>query len=288
MAGPAEDAGYAVERERGAVVVALPSVMATVLSHIQDHATLYDAAAAMPGAESFTGRGAAYRLDLAGEDCVVRHYRRGGAVAHVLRDEYLRAGEPRPLRELHASIAARQRGVDTPEVLAAIVYTAGPLYRADLATRYVPDSRDLADVTFGDTTTRRDSEESARRDGDAPEHSRPRAPWHAEKRIAAWRAAGQMLRTTFAAGVRHPDLNLRNILIARRRDAGPNEESVSALLIDLDKATVGAAPVSSSERDAMLARLHRSRRKFETRTGIVTAAAELAALEEGLADDGGR
>ncbi|MGH7466001.1 MAG: lipopolysaccharide kinase InaA family protein, partial [Longimicrobiales bacterium] len=129
MAGPAEAAGYAVERERGALVVALPSIMQDVLALLRQHGTLYAAAAARPDSQAFTGRGAAYRMAREGGDWLVRHYRRGGAAALVLRDEYLRLGEPRPLRELHASIRARALGVDTPEVFAAIAYLSGPLYR---------------------------------------------------------------------------------------------------------------------------------------------------------------
>ncbi|HEX2166421.1 MAG TPA: lipopolysaccharide kinase InaA family protein [Longimicrobiales bacterium] len=293
VAGPAEDAGYEIERERGALVVALPSVMADVMSLVREHGTLYDAAAAQPDAQSFTGRGAAYRMSLAREDCVVRHYRRGGAVARVLHDEYLRTGEPRPLRELHASIAARSRGVDTPEVLTAIMYLAGPLYRADLATRFVRGSRDLATVTFGaDNLTREASPESA------PE------------RAAAWHAAGLLLRTAFAAGVEHADLNLRNILITgpaadagsgsgvaaggRPRaggdaGAGPGagagagaERTTRALLLDLDRATVREEPVSGAARSSMLARLHRSREKLEKQTGVKTGEDALAAFEAGL------
>ncbi|MBR9988941.1 MAG: hypothetical protein KFH98_04250 [Gemmatimonadetes bacterium] len=309
VAGPAEQADYQVERECGALVVALPSVMAEVLSLLRDHGTLYDAAAARPAAETFTGRGAAYRMTLSGTDCIVRHYRRGGAVAHVLRDEYLRAGEPRPLRELHASIAARARGVDTPEVVAAIAYLAGPLYRADLATQFVPDSRDLAEVLFGSTA-------------------------NVAHREAAWRAAGAMLRTTFAAGVEHADLNLRNILIAGaavNSDAAAAAEDAAAaaaedaaaaaaedaaaaaaedaavaaaaedaavdtaaaaagpalraLLIDLDKAVVHDGPVTTGTRSTMLARLHRSRIKFEQRLGRQSSDDELRAFEAGL---GGR
>lgn len=248
------------------MVVALPSVMAEVMSLVRDHGTLYDAAAARPDAQSFTGRGAAYRMTLAGAECVVRHYRRGGAVAHVLHDEYLRAGEPRPLRELHASIAARSRGVDTPEVLAAIAYLAGPLYRADLATRYIDGSRDLASVTFGmDAAGHRDSGPVTPREGDSE-----------AVRAAAWHAAGALLRNAFAAGIEHADLNLRNILIAGAADAP------RALLLDLDRATVRPRSVSDAARSAMLARLHRSRSKLERLKGWKTGEEELAALEAGL------
>ncbi|HSJ32747.1 MAG TPA: lipopolysaccharide kinase InaA family protein [Longimicrobiales bacterium] len=252
MAGPAAEAGYAIERERGALIVALPSVMADVLSHVRQHGTLYDAAAARPDAQAFTGRGAAWRMTTPHGDWVVRHYRRGGAIARVLHDEYLRAGEPRPLRELHASIVARARDVDTPEVVAAIAYLAGPLYRADLATRFVAGSRDLATVTF-------------ERDQDRPSDT-----------VAAWHAAGRLLRVTFAAGIEHADLNLRNILIAGA-DSAPR-----ALLLDLDRAVIHERPLTTAVRSGMLARLHRSRRKLEQAAGRPTGAAELAAFEAGL------
>lgn len=279
VAGPAEDAGYEVERERGALVVALPSVMAEVLAHVRQHGTLYDAAAARPDAETFTGRGAAYRMTLAEGDCVVRHYRRGGAVAHVLHDEYLRAGEPRPLRELHASIAARARGVATPEVLAAIVYLAGPLYRADLATRFVADSRDLASVLFGSAIDQ--PRRNPRTHEPAQRESRERSSASHERssepiRIAAWRATGVLLRSVFAAGIEHADLNLRNILLSGAA------ESPRALLLDLDRAMVHEPPVGHAVRAAMLARLHRSRLKLESLAGERSGAAEIAAFDAGL------
>jgi 3-deoxy-D-manno-octulosonic acid kinase len=241
-----------MKRERGAMVVALPYVMEDVLSAVRASGTLYDFAGAQPDAQAYAGRGAAWRMRRPDGDWIVRHYRRGGAVALVLRDEYVRAGEPRPLRELHASIAARARGVDTPEVVAAIIYLAGPLYRADLATRFVEGSLDLAAIALGGTA------DSATRE-------------------AAWRAAGALLRTSFAAGVEHADLNLRNILIAGYTDAP------RALLLDLDRAVIHDHAVSDVVRSTMLARLHRSRLKLEKSAGRQTSSRELAALDAGLA-----
>jgi 3-deoxy-D-manno-octulosonic acid kinase len=281
VAGPAEHAGYAVERERGALIVALPSVIVAVVSLLHSHTTLYDAAAARPDAQAFAGRGAAYRMTIAGTDVVVRHYRRGGAVARVLHDEYLRLGEPRPLRELHASISARARGVDTPEVVAAIAYLAGPLYRADLATRFVPGSRDLATVTFGkglDDLANDRTRERTR----APARARVRVREREdeEARAAAWHAAGSLVRTAFDAGVEHADLNLRNILIS------PPAGAPRALLLDLDRAVVHAKPLRAAVRSAMIARLHRSRAKLEKLAGEETGAEELAAFRAGLGDVG--
>lgn len=247
-------AGYAEERERGAQVVALPSVMGTVRAALREGGTLYDWAASRQGARAFTGRGAAYAVETGAGAWVVRHYRRGGSVARLLGDRYARLGEARPLQELTASAAARARGVPTPEVLAAVVYPAGAFYRADLATAHVPDSADLAETTLG----------PARVDAAA--------------RMQAWRAAGSLLRTVFDAGIQHADLNLRNILIMRA--AG----GLGALLLDLDRAIVRPGAVSDGARAAMLRRLHRSRRKLEGALGRVTPDAELAALDAGLED----
>jgi 3-deoxy-D-manno-octulosonic acid kinase len=249
MATPAVPAGYALERERGVQIVALPSVMGWVRAAVDEAGTLYDWAATRPDARPFTGRGRAWGVCVAGDDWVVRHYRRGGAAARLLDDTYLRVGEPRPLRELRASVAARARGVASPEVLAAVIYPAGVSYRADLATRYVRDSADLAETVLGDNRS------------------------DAAARVLAWRCAGALLRAAFAAGVEHADLNLRNILIAHTA-SGPQ-----ALLLDLDRAVVRDRSVGDVARRRMLERLHRSRRKLEGAVGRRTSAAELAAFD---------
>jgi hypothetical protein len=243
-------AGYRIERERGALVVALPSVMQAVRTRIVEHGTLHAAAAATPGVQPLRGRGTAYRVRDEHGDWVVRHYQRGGAVARVLTDEYVRiaGARPRPLRELHASAAARQRGVATPEVLAAVVYPAGPFYRADIATRFIADSAELAELALGA----------------APDDA---------ARAAAWRAAGLLLCSAFEAGVQHADLNLRNILVS-----GDGR----AWLLDLDRAVVRDAALGAAARRRMLERLHRSRCKLEAVYGRRSAPAELDAFEQGL------
>jgi tRNA A-37 threonylcarbamoyl transferase component Bud32 len=235
--------GYEVQRERGATVVALPSVMKEVCDAIRTAGSLHDAAARV-ATRSFHGRGSAHVMN----DWVVRHYRRGGAIAKVSHDAYVRAGTPRPLRELHASTAARRKGVRTPEVVAAIVYAHGLVYRGDIATRIIPDSRSLADIAINAQRADRDT------------------------RLQAWRATGALLRSAFDAGVHHADLNLGNILVVGE----------TALLIDLDRAHVSDDAVSGARRAAMLARFHRSRRKLEAAAGYTTPEGELAAFDRAL------
>lgn len=249
------------------MVVALPSAMEAVLSALAEHGTLYAAAASVSGAASFKGRGAAYRMQQPSGDWLVRHYWRGGAAAHVLRDEYLRVGEPRPLRELRASAEVRARGVATPEVVAAITYPAGGMYRADMATRFIPDGIDLAELSLGGATV-----------GPRAEVTGPRP---AHDLATAWRDAGTLLRSAFAAGVEHADLNLRNILIAGART--PGRPPSGALLLDLDRAVIHDRELSDVASYAILERLHRSRRKLENEYGARVTAAELAAFSEGLA-----
>jgi 3-deoxy-D-manno-octulosonic acid kinase len=231
-------AGYVTRRERGAEFVALPSVMEAVVAAVREAGSLHAWAAGQPGARGLAGRGTAWAVQGSDGAWVVRHYRRGGLLAGVLGDRYLALGRRRPVRELAASAAARALGVPTPEVVAAVVYPGGPAYRAELATRLVPDGADLAETVLGPG-----------RGGQA-------------ERLAAWRAAASLLRRAFDAGVVHADLNMRNILVARG-DGGPE-----AWLLDLDRARVLAGPVGRAGRRRMLQRLDRSRRKLEAAWGV--------------------
>jgi 3-deoxy-D-manno-octulosonic acid kinase len=66
------------------------------------------------------------------------------------------------------------------------------------------------------------------------------------------RAAGAQIARLHAAGIVHPDLNLRNILVA----------GAEVYLIDFDRARVLARPVSRGARARGLLRLARSARKL--------------------------
>jgi 3-deoxy-D-manno-octulosonic acid kinase len=178
----------------------------------------------------------------------------------VLGERFLRRGPPRPLREALASEAARARGIPTPRVLAGIVYPAGLFYRADLVTRFVPDSRDLAAILFGEG--RADAEEAAE------------PPLRAD----ALRAAGELVVWLASAGIRHPDLNAKNFLVTPGEGGRPAVE-----VLDLDRATVAAS--GSVDPGRMGARLERSLRKFERRRDRFLGEVEWRALAQGLDAD---
>jgi len=184
-----------------------------------------------PGAEPLgTGRGAAYRVELPGGlRAVLRVYRRGGAIARVVRETYFGI-RPRPLRELAVTEEARRRGVAAAEVLAARV--EGRLaYRGALLTAEVPAAATLL--------------EALRRAADA----------RARRALAA--ATGRAIRTLHAAGVFHADLNLTNILVH------PVPDGAGVALLDFDRARLRDQPLGAGARRRNLRRLARSLAKFD-------------------------
>ncbi|MEX2281197.1 MAG: lipopolysaccharide kinase InaA family protein [Gemmatimonadota bacterium] len=226
-----------------ALLVTRPELFHFTRDALHSHDTLYAYAATRTDAQPLEGRGATYRVSTPHGEWVVRRYRRGGAVASVLGDRYVRLGQPRPLRELIVSAAARERGIRTPEVMALGIHPSRWFLRADLATAYVPDSEDLAQLGFGQT-------------------QRSRAD-----QLAAFEAAAALVAELASAGLAHADLNLKNILI--KFGAGRPE----AWVLDLDRARIGRASAGS-----MHARLERSLNKWERNTGRALAPEFRAAL----------
>jgi len=255
-------AGFELAELPGARVLARPGLTGYVKEAVASAGSLH-AAARAAGGEPLRGRTTAFALSTPDGEWVVRHYVRGGAVAApLLGDRYARLGEPRPVREADVSDRVRARGVATPEVRAFAVHPAGLFYRADIATARIPDARDLAERCLGPER------------GDEGE------------RVAAWRAAGLLLRSAFDAGVVHPDLNLRNVLVAGNGsggggDGGSGGGGMRGYLLDLDGARV-VSRTSPRHVHQMLQRLHRSRFKLERQYGVTTDEAALAAFQGAL------
>ncbi|MEW5930131.1 MAG: lipopolysaccharide kinase InaA family protein [Gemmatimonadota bacterium] len=163
-----------------------------------------------------------------GEAAVVRAYRRGGAMRHLNRGRYFLGH--RAFAELRAAETARRGGVLTPLPLAAAERGAGLGYTAHFATLWIPDTRDLASWLSSDG-----------------------AEGPADVLAEAGRQVGRM----HAAGVAHPDLNLRNLLVR-----GPE-----VYLLDFDRARVYPGPVPGRRRERDLLRLARSARKLRAPMG---------------------
>lgn len=195
----------------------------------------------MPGARAIEGRGAAFAISTTDGEWLVRHYRRGGALAPVLGDRYVRIGAARAFHELNVSCAARAAGIPTPEVVAAVSYPHGPFVRSDIAVALIPNSFDLAAVLFGAATPHVDGEIS--------------------KAVA-------LIRTICERGLVHADLNLKNILLAQ--DGG--------YVVDLDRCRM-SEPSRAAAR-AMRSRFLRSLEKWQSRTNQIVAPKHRRSLED--------
>jgi 3-deoxy-D-manno-octulosonic acid kinase len=132
------------------------------------------------------GRGAAWFVDTAAGPAVLRHYRRGGAMARLSRDHYLwtRAERTRSFREFHLLAALRGLGLPVPAPLAARYERTDPLrYRADILIARIPGSVTLAQQVPGILAE-----------------------------PAALAALGSTLGRFHRLGVHHADLNAHNLL----------------------------------------------------------------------------
>jgi hypothetical protein len=204
---------------------------------------LYEAAARDLGARSMQGRGVAYAIALpvSGLRVVVRHNRHGGLLAPITRDLFL--PPTRAPHELEMALRLTALGIRTPPVVMyGIEQRAAVLRRSDVVTREIVDGRDLASYMMP---------------GEAP-----------TARAAAWAATRELLRMLAAAGARHHDLNVKNILLSGSGSA------LDAWVLDVDRVRLGTAGSPAVERGNR-ERLLRSARKWRDRWGAEFEAGEL-------------
>jgi 3-deoxy-D-manno-octulosonic acid kinase len=153
---------------------------------------------------------------------VLRHYRRGGLIAHLADDLYVwtGAGRTRSFREWRLLRQLRAWGLPVPVPVAARYRRTGPFYRADLITAELPVRRTLT-------------------------HALQQASLPTE----TWSAIGRCVGSLHARGVQHADLNAHNLLVGASNDI---------YVLDFDRGRIRAR--GAWER-AVLARLQRSLRK---------------------------
>jgi 3-deoxy-D-manno-octulosonic acid kinase len=234
-------------------VVARTGAIAFVNDALIARGTLYEYAAAHRAAERLEGRAPIYVIP--GPESrrwVVRHLSHGGTLAPVTGDAFLRIGTPRPFNELLLSLALQDLAIPSPAVAAAVVYPSRFTYRGDVARDEIADALDLAACLFGERALER------------------------RRRLDALAAAGRLIGALHRAGVAHPDLNLRNVLV-RWGAEGPR-----AHILDVEKCRI-VPRLSGRRRRAMLRRFRRSARKFEARTGRALEAEAWEAFREGYA-----
>lgn len=237
----------------GFVRVTAGRCMAVTRAELEDDAralladgTLYEAAARDLGARPLAGRGVAYSIALpvTGARVVVRHNRHGGLLAPLTRDYFF--PPTRAPYELVTSLRLTGLGVRTPPVLMyGIESVYGVFRRVDVLTLEVTGGRDLASYLMP---------------GEVP-----------SIRSEAWRATRDLVRALNAAGARHHDLNVKNILLT------DGEGGLVAWVLDVDRVRFGQAR-AASVRVGNATRLLRSARKWRDERGGVLDEGELSEL----------
>jgi hypothetical protein len=238
--------GYERLRRPGLEAVAR-TTLADAVGEALSAGSLYEYAAHHPEAQPLRGRGVAYAVPLpdGATRVVVRRSRHGGWLAPITGELFLTP--TRAPHELEVSLRLAREGVATPEVLAYSTYQVAPLLRrADVVTREVSDAADLP------TTLQREPDPAAVRD--------------------VVRVIARLLARMGAVGARHPDLNVRNVLISR--DVNGNRE---AWLLDVDRVWFDV-PRHPRVREANLRRFTRSVRKLRRREGLALGDGEMALL----------
>ncbi len=238
--------GYERLRRPGVDAVAR-STVADAVNDALSSGSLYDYAAHHPQARPLKGRGVAYAVPLpdGATRVVVRRSRHGGLLAPVTGEIFL--APTRAPHELAVSLRLSREGIPTPEVVAYGTYLVAPLLRrADVATREIPNAHDLA------ATLAEDPQPASVREG--------------------VRLVARLLARMSVAGARHPDLNVRNVLIAR--DENGNRD---VWLLDIDRVWFDT-PRHPRVREANLSRFARSARKLREREGLPLGDGELALL----------
>jgi 3-deoxy-D-manno-octulosonic acid kinase len=170
------------------------------------------------------GRGAAWFLSAPAGDWVLRHYRRGGAIAPLLSaDRYLWMGEDRVRAFAEWRLLAQlwSLGLPVPRPIAARYSRRGLSYCCDLLMQRIADALPLS---------------AALAEAALP--------------TASWTAIGALIARFHAAGVDHADLNAHNILLGK---------AAALHLIDFDR---GRIRPDGSWKDRNLQRLRRSLAKI--------------------------
>ena len=164
------------------------------------------------------GRSAAWFLRVRQLQAVLRHYRRGGWAATLLRTSYVWTGltKTRSFAEFELLGQMYRAGLPVPQPIAARVHKRGLLYEAALLTVRIPDAQPLARIVDPQV----------------------------------WARAGREIARMHAFGVWHADLNVYNIMAGqggsiwlidfdRSRAGGVNEglraENLSRLLRSIRK-----------------------------------------------------
>ena len=239
-------AGYERREIGSATLIALPNVVEPLTAAMRTELELIEFAAKAAGARPMQGRQTAYGITLdGGARVVVRRNHHGGAFRKFTGSMFLYP--TRAPKELEISLALQALKIPTPRVMAIAIYR-GEFIEAwsDVVTEEIAPSQDLGAFLLA-------------------------TPLDSEDRRQGWTAVEALLGQLAAAGIRHHDLNVKNILL-RRTDS----QAFGAYMLDVDR-----VKLNLERRDADAgnrARLVRSLEKWRDTRGLKLSAAETERL----------
>jgi len=247
--------GYSRKTSGKTEIVATESTIDELSAIVAKHGTLYAWARGHHQTRALTGRAPVFVASLPDQQqttVVVRHSWHGGLLAPITGDRFRRP--TRAPVELLRSFMLRECGIPAPEIIGFALYGAGPGFaRVDVATRYVPESNDLAAVLANlDAFIKRDE---------------------------ALPAVTFLLHQLAHNGFTHPDLNVKNILL-HRQNAGAR-----AMVLDVDVVRWDRNLPATSVMNLNAQRLERSLIKARRQFGISFTETERAAFMRSLSVD---
>ncbi|MCK6370631.1 MAG: 3-deoxy-D-manno-octulosonic acid kinase [Gammaproteobacteria bacterium] len=176
------------------------------------------------------GRGATLFIRCLGQDWVLRHYHRGGAIAQFVDDRFIWVGEKRTRAFAEWRLLARIQaaGLPAPRPVAARYRRQGVTYSADLITVRLPGVMPLSTRLARGVLA-----------------------------AATWEAVGRCIGRFHRAGFFHADLNAHNVQINAAEEI---------FLLDFDRGRTMPGPGAWQRRN--LRRLHRSLRKISADAAV--------------------
>lgn len=136
----------------------------------------------------------------------LRHYYRGGLIAMFSSDTFIYQSikHCRCYKELEVLLHLATNNVNVPIGVATRIVRTGMFYRADIITVVIEHTQELHQILQKSAVER-----------------------------AVWQAIGREIKKMHLAGVRHDDINVKNVLVQHYQQTG--EDANKVFLIDFDK-----------------------------------------------------
>ena len=195
--------GYGHGQVGNSEIVARIDVFEEVLRALEHHGSLYEWAAHQPQQRILSGRARVFvaTFPISGLRVAVRHVWHGGLLAPVTRDLF--SAPTRAPQELSNSLRLSALGIRSSTIIGfSLTRALLSLRRVDVMSIYIADAIDLGELI------------SARE-----------VDFTSQQVV---QSVATLLNRLHLAGVLHPDLNARNILLSKEAD------EVRATLIDVD------------------------------------------------------